>query len=290
MSFHLIGLQLGSEEEVFARAVEALEAVEPGETAFLSESLAWTPEASGRAYAQLIGLAQERDINIVTTLNLGGELIHDLPGHDPLERYACVAIFTRHGVAHVPQAKCTPQSFELDVDRDEELIGVARYERLNVVTLDLDEELVRARFLACSDVAALARFRPDELACDLLVVLGNFPSGAERAAHRLVGTALAHGVAESAVMVNGFHAPALGRPVLAERLEEVLDAAPARAPAHEWESPRSLRSAFFVYQDDEVRDFASLATHPKRRSRIPVAASVWNEPIELGSYPVTVVF
>lgn len=290
MSFHLIGLQLGSEDDVLARAVEALDEVEPGETAFLSESLAWTPEASGRAYANLIALAQERDINIVTTLNLGGELIHDLPGHDPLERYACVAIFTRHGVAHIPQAKLTPQSFERDVERDEELIAVARYERLNLVTLDMDDELVRARFLACSDVAALTRFRPDELACDLLVVLGNFPLGAEKAAHRLLGTALAHGVAESAVLVNGFHAPALGKAALAERVEEVLDATPAHEPAAAWESPRSLRSAFFVYPDDEVTDFVSLATHDKRRARIPVAESMWEAPVELGSYPVTVVF
>jgi hypothetical protein len=286
----LIGLQLGTEEEMLQRAIDALEEVDAGETAFLSESLAWTPEASGRAYAALLALAQRRDINIVTTLNLGGELIHDLPGHDPMERYGCVTIFTRHGVAHVVQGKCTPQSFESDVDRDEQLIGLARYARSNLVTLDVDEELVRARFFTCSDVATLARFRPVDLACDLLVVLGCFPAGAEKAARRLVGSALEHGVAASAVLVNAFHAAVLGRPALADRIEEVLDAAPPRPPAEEWESQRSLRSAFFVYPDGEVDDFVSLATHDKRRGRIPVAASVWDDPIALGVYPVTVVF
>ena len=54
--FHLIALQLGSEEQMMARARQALDEVEEGETAFLPEYLAWTPQGSGRAFARLVAL------------------------------------------------------------------------------------------------------------------------------------------------------------------------------------------------------------------------------------------
>ena len=44
--FHLIALQLGSEEQMLERALRALDDVEPAETAFLPEYLAWTPRGS----------------------------------------------------------------------------------------------------------------------------------------------------------------------------------------------------------------------------------------------------
>src|SRR5205814_7668736 len=117
--------------------------------------------------------------------NLGGELVPDLPGADPALRYNAVAVFTRHGDVHVPQAKITPQSFEMDAAFDGPGIAVSGYGRLNIVELDVDDELVRARFLVCSDVALLGRFTPRELASDLLIVMGNFAVGAEKHASRL---------------------------------------------------------------------------------------------------------
>src|SRR5258706_7088009 len=135
MSFHLIALQLGGEHEMLDRALEALENVEPGETAFLPEYLAWTPHGSGRAFARLIGLAQAQDINIVTTLNLAGDLVEDLPGNRAGERYNAIAVFTRHGVAHVPQAKIATQSYETDAAIEGAGIGVSAYDRTNRIQL-----------------------------------------------------------------------------------------------------------------------------------------------------------
>lgn len=289
MSFHLIPLELGGEDQMLERALEELEEVDEGETAFLPEYLAWTPAESGRAFARLIGFAQEKNINIITTLNLGGDLIEDLPGRAEDGRYNALAIFTRHGAVHVPQAKLSPQSFEMDDRPGGPGIGVWPYARLNRVRLDVDDGLIDARFVICSDLYALSRFTPAALACDLLVVLGNFAYGAEAQASRLLGEALAAGVAHTAIQVNAYHMTAPGRQPLANRVEEVLDATRPRKPARSWPRPRSLRAAFYVYDDEAVHDFVSMCTLPARRRRIAVPASRWDDEIALGDYPITVV-
>lgn len=290
MSFHLISLQLGDEAEILERATGALEEVEPGETAFLPEYLAWTPSGSGRAFLKLLSLARDFGINIVTTLNLGSGLVEDLPGHEPEARYNAVVIFTRHGVVHVPQAKITPQSFEMDASLEGPAIHVRPYHRLNRVRLDVDEEILEVRFLVCSDVMALHRFAPRELRSDLMVVMGNFAFGAERHASRLLGIALESGVASTTIHVNAHQAPKQkGQRPLAVRVEEVLDATRARKPPLKWPRPRSLRSAFFVYDDADAHDFVSMCRLDGRRGRIAVPRSRWDAPIEHGQYPVTVV-
>jgi hypothetical protein len=289
VSFHLIGLQLGDEPEMLDRAIEALEEVEPGETAFLPEYLAWTAQGSGRAFAKLIGLAQRQDINIVTTLNLGGDLLEDLPGHDRGRRYNALTIFTRHGVAHVPQAKLSPQAFEMNDELDGPGIAVSPYTRINRVQLDVDEELVDARFLICSDLFVFNRFSPAELACDLLVVLGNFAHGAEAVARKLLGHALKAGVAETAVLVNAYDEPSKPRrQPLAIRVEDVLDATGAVKPASKWAHPRAIRNGFFLYRSG-ARDFVAMAKMRGRQGRIAVPEWLWNTPATIAEYPVTVV-
>ena len=286
--FHLIALQLGREEQMLERALAALGDVEEGETAFLPEYLAWTPHGSGRAFARLIALAQARNINIVTSLNLGPDLHEDLPGRDAEARYNALVIFTRHGIVHVPQAKVTPQSFEMDASDGGPDIGVAPYDRINRVRLDWQDRLVDTRFLICSDVAAFLQFSPAELACDLLVVVGNFAYGAERAASRLLERAIEAGAATTTFHVNAFHAPAVpGHRPLAIKVEEVLDATERTKAAAAWPSPRSLRSAFHVYEDDEAHDFVSMCNLP-RGGRVAIPRSRWKPPLTLGDYPITV--
>jgi hypothetical protein len=287
--FHLLSLPLGDEPHMLAQALLALEAVDEGETAFLPEYLAWTPRGSGRAFARLIALAQQRKINIVTTLNLGGDLVEDLPGHEPAEHYNALVVFTRYGVAHVPQAKVAPHSFEMDRALDGPGIGVAHYARLNRVQLDVDDALRDVHFLIGSDLMALNRFTPAALRCDLLVLLGNFAHGAEKVASRLLGRALAAGVARTALHVNAHHVPTKRRQApLALKVEEVLDATEAVAPADQWSSPRALRSGFYVYDDDQAHDFVSMCRLP-RKGRVAVPRSRWAAPMELGRYPVTIV-
>jgi hypothetical protein len=287
--FHLIPLALAPEDAMLAAALDELEAVSPGEIAFLPEYLARTPEGSGRAFARLLRYAQANGIDIITTLNLGGELVEDLPGRDPAERYNALVIFTRHGAVHVPQAKCTPQAFEMDKSLDGPGIGVAAYDRINAVQMDLEEDLIVARFLICSDLAAMVTLSPADLACDLLVVLGNFAFGAERLASRLLGQALEANAAETAIHVNAFQPPSPRRKPLAVRVEEVLDATRPGKPKRTWPKPRSVRSAFFVYDDRKARDFKSMVLLPGRNGRIAVPRSRWAAPPAGGVYPVTIV-
>ncbi len=286
--FHLIALQLGSEEQMLERALTALGDVEEGETAFLPEYVAWTPRGSGRAFARLVALAQERNINIVTSLNVAPDLHEDLPGREPDARYNALVIFTRHGDVHVPQAKVTPQSFEMDRSPDGPEIGVTPYDRINRVRLDWQETIVDARFLICSDVAAFLQLSPADLACDLLVVIANFAYGAEHAASRLLEGAIEAGVATTTFHVNAYHAPNVpGQQPLAIKVEEVLDATRRAKAQRAWLSPRALRSAFHVYDDGEARDFVTMCNLP-RRGRIAIPRSRWKQPLVAGDYPITI--
>jgi hypothetical protein len=286
--FHLIALQLGSEEQMLERALAALEEVGAGETAFFPEYLAWTPRGSGRAFARLIALAQERNINIVTTLNVGPDLHEDLPGRDPEARYNALVIFTRHGVVHVPQAKVTPQSFEMDESDDGPGIGVAPYDRITRVRLDWQDSLIDTRFIVCSDLAAFVQVTPADLKCDLLVVLGNFAYGAERVASRLLVDAIEAGAARTTMHVNAFHVPRdpTHQP-LAIKVEEVLDATERSKTVSRWPNARRLRSAFHVYDDAAAKDFVEMCNLP-RRGRIAVPQSRWKPPLTVCEYPITV--
>ncbi|HZS37134.1 MAG TPA: hypothetical protein VFF06_09915 [Polyangia bacterium] len=287
--FHLIALELGAEEQMLDGALDALEEVEAGETAFLPEYLAWSESGSGRAFARLVAFAQERDINIITTLNLGAELAEDLPGHDPAERYNALTIFTRHGAVHVPQAKFSTQSFEMDKSLDGPGIGVTPYARINRVKLDVDDALLDACFLICSDLVVMQQLTPRDLACDLMVVLGNFAYGAERVAMRLLGRALECRAAATAVLVNAYQlSNDKRRPPLANKVEEVLDGTSTGKPRAKWPSPQSMRAAFHVYDDEDAHDFVSMCKLP-RRGRIAVPRSRWAAPVAMGVYPVTVV-
>lgn len=270
------------------RALTALAELGPGETAFLPEYLAWTARGSGRAFARLVAHAQQFDINIITTLNIGRDLHEDLPGRDPDARYNALVIFTRHGVVHVPQAKITPQAFEMDDEPDGPGIVVTPYGRINRVRLDWQDRLIETRFVVCSDLMVFLGLSPEQLRCDLLVLLGNFAYGAERAASRLLEQALDVGVARTALFVNAFHIPRdPSHTPLAFKVEDVLDATKRVKPAAKWPSPRALRAGFYVYEDADARDFVAVCNLP-RRGRIAVPRSRWGAEVTVGEYPVAV--
>jgi len=270
------------------RALAALGDVDEGETAFLPEYVAWTPRGSGRAFARLVALAQSRNINIVTSLNVAPDLHEDLPGRHPDARYNALVIFTRHGDVHVPQAKVTPQSFEMDPSAKGPDIGVTAYDRINRVRLDWQDTIVDTRFLICSDVAAFLQLSPAELVCDLIVVIGNFAYGAERAASRLLARAIEAGIATTTFHVNAFHVPNMpGHQPLAIKVEEVLDATERPKVAAAWPNPRAMRSAFHIYDDAEAHDFVAMCNLP-RRGRVAIPRSRWKPALVAGEYPITV--
>ncbi len=274
-AFHLIGLPAGPERQAIDRTVEALDQVRSGETVFLSESAASKPASSAAAFVRLSKIAQQRRINIFTSLNLGGDLAEDLPGHDPALHYNALCIFTRFGMVHVPQAKVAPQAGEMA--QSPRNATVAPYDRVNLIRLDLDDHIVTARFLLSSDLMVFDRFSPRELACHLLVVLANFGALEAATAIRLVGYALKRGVATTALVVSGFD------PRESEKnapTEVVIDAH-VEASTAGW-NRRSIRNRFFIHDDRKPLD-ANATGH------LIVPQSRWRAPIALGQYPVTVV-
>src|SRR5688572_23100255 len=64
-AFHLISLPVGSEEMTLQAALDTLADVEPGESVFFSEAVAWTAAGSGVAFARLVKAARQRNVNLL---------------------------------------------------------------------------------------------------------------------------------------------------------------------------------------------------------------------------------
>ena len=135
---------------------------------------------------------------------------------------------------HVPQAKVTPQSFEMDVTADGPGIGVAAYNRINRVRLDWQESLVEARFLICSDVAVFLQLSPPELRVRRDGRARQLRVRRRACGVALLGQAIEAGVASTTLHVNAFHLPSrVEQQPLALKVEEVLDATAKRAQPRE---------------------------------------------------------
>lgn len=286
--FRPIALKLGDEEAVLEHAVERLHELEPGDIAVLPEFVSWSEEYSETALAALHEVAREHGLGVITTLNLGPELVEDLPGRDPEARYNAVVVLTPHGELHVPQAKVTPQSFETSRALGGPSIGVSPYRRINRVRLDVGEGLLDVRFLVCSDLWALTRLPASSLRCDLLVVPANFARGAEAHARRLLAMARAHGLARATLLCNAFHEPRDPKhAALALAVEELLH--DGAAETSEIADRAALADAFRSYDEARARNFVEMANLPEREERIAVPRALSDAPLEAGEYPVTIV-
>lgn len=293
-AFHLIALPIGSEEAVLAAAEAAILEVDPGETVFFSEALAWTASGSGIAYMRMVKQARTRDVNLVATLNMGGELAEDLPGRKEGCRYHAVVVFTRHGHVHVPQAKVFPLAAEMRAGATEEALPVAAYTRSNLVRLDMDEQVIEVRFLVGADLAFLADHPPTELACDVLIVQSRVPPRAEEKLRASLEDARSAGVASTTLEINGHGNDGRGEPI-SVKVEEAADAGKAMKPKTRWPSTTRLPRRFYRYTPrrrgdiEAVTELERLARDPKRDGRIPLLRPLRAPKIELGIYPVIIV-
>jgi hypothetical protein len=284
-----IALELGDEEALLERAIDRLHGLEAGDVAVLPELVARSPERSEVAFAALHEVARAHGLGVVATLNLGPELLEDLPGRVNGARHHAVAIFTRHGAVHVPQAKVTPQSFERAEGPLGSGMGVQPYARVNRVRLDVGEALIEVRFLVSSDLWAFARLPAPALRADLLVVPGGFARGAESHAARLLERARAAGIAQATLLVNGdLAAGDSAREPLAVAAADLDEGEGAPSPG-EWPAPDALADAFRTYPDERVADFAQMAAWPERDGRIALPRSLADAALVPGEYPVTIV-
>lgn len=292
-AFHLISLPMTREEDTLEAALAALADVEPGEAVFFSEALAWTAEGSGVAFARLVRAARERDVNLVATLNLGGELLEDLPGRAPDARHHALVVFTRHGDVHAPQAKALPDAIERREDGD--AAPVEPYPRANLIRIDMAEQLIEVRFLLGADLALLGDHAPAAWACDVLVSLARFPLGAEEQARRALADARQAGLCSTTIQINGHHAGADGA-TAAVKIEEAGDHGRVIAAKARWPQPRTLARRLYRYTARQVsRDrepapaVERMAARAERSGRIPVLRPLKAPKITLGVYPITIV-
>ena len=287
--FHPLSLQLGEELAQLDRAHTQLAGCAAGSIVVLPELLAWTRGKSAAAYAALASMARARQLTIVTSLNLGNELAEDLLGRDPHESYNALTIFTRFGAVHVPQAKMTPQGFERSHSLAGAGIGVAAYDRLNRVDLDVGDELLRVCFFLCSDLWLLTQLDPPEVACDLMIVLGTFARGSEIEAARVLAQARRAGAAKATVLVNAYQwLPDDTMPPLAVAVAELFDDGSAE-PLAQWPDRAALTDSFRLLADEEETSFVAMVEAPARQGKIAVPRSCAGAPATLGSYPVTIV-
>jgi len=295
-AFHLIALPLSSEEATLQAAIDALAEVEPGESVFYSEAVAWTSDGSGVAYTRLVRAARQKDVNLVATLNLGGELAEDLPGHDPAQRYHAVVMFTRHGHVHVPQAKCLPDAVERAGTLDVEGLPIAPYTRSNLIRLDMDEQLIEIRFLVGADIALITEHSPAAFSCDVLFSLARMPHGADERVRETLADARTAGLSSTTVQLNGTLARLGKRPgTICKKVEEAADSGRAIAARARWTNTAKLQKRLYRTTTrrrdrDPAAAMDKLDRDPKRKERIPVFRPPRAPKVSLGVYPVTIVF
>jgi hypothetical protein len=291
-AFHLISLPVASEEVTLQAALDTLAEVEPGESVFFSEAVAWTAAGSGLAFARLLKAARQRNVNLLATLNLGGELILDLPGHRPGKRYHAAVIFTRHGHVHVPQAKCFPDALERAGGPDQDALPVSGYPRSNLVRLDMDEQLIEVRFLLGADAAMLTDHTPVVLACDVLFSVARLPSGADELLRQTLADARSSGLTSTTVQING--TLVTSGTAVCKKVEEAADNGRAIAPKRRWPDAARFQRRFYRYaarrrDKDPASALVRLDKEPARKGRIPLVRPPRAKKIEPGIYPITIV-
>jgi hypothetical protein len=291
-AFHLIALPTRNEEQTLQAALDALTDVEPGESVFYSEALAWTAEGSGTAFMKMVRTARQKNVNLIASLNIGGELTEDLPGRDPALRYHAVVVFTRHGHVHVPQAKCFPDAHERAGVPGDDAGPISAYTRSNLIRLDMDEQLIEVRFLLGADVALVLDRAPGAYACDVLFSMARMPEGADEGVRETLADARRAGLCSTTVQINGTLSRN-ARETICKKIEEAKDNGRPISPRTRWPNPAKMRKRFYRYgtrrRDAEPwQAIDKLDRDPKRQGRIPLCRAPRAPKIAPGTYPVIV--
>ncbi len=291
-AFHLIALPTRTEEQTLQAALDALTDVEPGEAVFYSEAVAWTAQGSGAAFVRLVKAARQKNVNLIASLNLGGELAEDLPGRDPLARYHALVIFTRHGHVHVPQAKCFPDAFERAGAPGDDVGPVSPYTRSNLIRLDMDEQLIEVRFLLGADLALVLDRPPTAWTCDVLFSMARMPTGADEAMRETLADARKAGLCSTTVQINGTLSRN-AREAICAKVEEARDNGRSIAAKPRWPRPAAMQKRFWRYasrrrESEPWQAIAELDRDAKRAGRVPLYRAPRAAKIDPGLYPVIV--
>ena len=279
---------MAPEEDQLNEISDKIKSSHKGDILIFPEYAAYTLEGSQEAFAELSKMSSDNGLSIITTLNLPG---HDLPFADPKENYNALFIFSRNGEVYCPQAKITPQSFEMrHLDESFPKMNVAPYSHLNQVTLRRNGKNFSAFFFICSDLYVLPLFGFNELKSEIICCPANFGNGAESAAGRVIEYSVQSGLFKQGFYCNTYQNAKQDLIPLTVGFESAYETGTTDKPYDKEEMKQRVRKASAVYPDDEYCNFKSMLKLTRQGTfTVPKSRSLENGlEVHLGSYETVV--
>ena len=279
---------MAREQEQLDEIINKIKSSHKGDILIFPEYAAYTLEGSQKAFAELSKMSSDNGLSIITTLNLPSP---DLPGADPNLNYNTLFIFSRNGEVYSPQAKITPQSFEMrHLDESFPKMNVASYSYLNKVTLRVNGESITAFFFICSDLYVLPMFDFRELASDIICCPANFGNGAESAAGRVIEYSVQSGLFNQGFYCNTYQNAKRDLIPLTVVFEKAYETGTAGTSYDKEEMKQRVQKASTVYPDDEYCNFKSMLNLTRQGTfTVPKSRSLENGlEVHLGRYETLV--
>ncbi len=276
---------MGPEEDQLNEISDKIKSSHKGDILIFPEYAAYTLEGSQEAFAELSKMSSDNGLSIITTLNLPG---HDLPFADPKENYNALFIFSRNGEVYCPQAKITPQSFEMrHLDESFPKMNVAPYSRLNRVTLRRNGEKFSAFFFICSDLYVLPLFSFQELKSDIICCPANFGNGAEGAAGQVIEYSVRSGLFKQGFYCNTYKNTKQDLIPLTVGFEKAYETGAASESYDREEMKKRVQKSSAVYNDDQYCNFKSMLKLTRQGTfTVPESRTVEKGlEVKLGTYP-----
>jgi len=279
---------MAREQEQLDEIINKIKSSHKGDILIFPEYAAYTLEGSQKAFAELSKMSSDNELSIITTLNLPSP---DLPGADPNLNYNTLFIFSRNGEVYSPQAKITPQSFEMrHLDESFPKMNVASYSYLNKLTLSVNGESFTAFFFICSDLYVLPMFDFRELASDIICCPANFGNGAESAAGRVIEYSVQSGLFNQGFYCNTYQNAKRDLIPLTVGFEKAYETGTAGTSYDKEEMKQRVQKASTVYPDDEYCNFKSMLKLTRQGTfTVPKSRSLENGlEVHLGRYETLV--
>ncbi len=240
--------KMAGEDQQLEEIIDSAKASKNGETILFPEYGAYTAQGSKIATKELRRVASAEGVTLITTLNLPSE---DLPNADPNGNYNSLFIFSRNGQVYSPQAKITPQSFEMrHHDKKYPKINVTPYDFLNRVILKQNGKEYSSFFLICSDLYVLQLFNYHQLKSDAILCPANFGNGAEHSAGGLINYAVRANLFKQGFLCNTYQEARNGRVPLTIGVEKSFKSAKTKLSYRKREMVRMVRKSSAIYPDD----------------------------------------
>lgn len=279
---------MAQEERQLEEIIQKVASAEKGETILFPEYGAYTPQGSETAFAELSRVAVSQNVTIITTLNLPSD---DLPGSEPGRNYNTLFIFSRNGRVYSPQAKITPQSFEMrHLDESYPRMDVAPYSRLNRVTLNQNGVRYSTFFLICSDLYVLQMFDFAQLQADIIACPSNFGNGAEGSAGEVIDYTVKSGMFQQGFYCNTYQNVKEGLIPLTVRVKKVYVARKENLGYDREAMKKILEKSSVTYREEEYHNFMNMLKLTQNGTfTVPRSRSLENGlKVELGEYPTVV--